>query len=176
MGNGFLPPEQPAVKVPVVAEASAQNADELSSVEQDERVYEQLEQEAEREHFLEVENPVAPVVASSPGSSGSRALPQDEITMHIEQILEEGLEKYFSHLPAEAQGPFRKKGQEVAGELAIMVRVFRLKVRRAVLLIRSWLMTIPGVNAFFLEQEAKIKTDRLLAYQDELRKNSNPQP
>jgi hypothetical protein len=28
-------------------------------------------------------------------------------------------------------------------------------------LIREWLLIIPGVNKYFLEQEAKIKTDKI---------------
>ena len=46
-----------------------------------------------------------------------------------------------------------------------MVRAYKVKVRDVVHLIREWLLVIPGVNAFFLEQEAKIKTDRILQYE-----------
>jgi hypothetical protein len=43
-----------------------------------------------------------------------------------------------------------------------MVRGLKIHAKKVVELIRDWLLTIPGVNKFFLEQEAKIKTDRVL--------------
>jgi hypothetical protein len=64
---------------------------------------------------------------------------------------------------------FRAKGEEVAGEISVMVRDFKVEAKRVILLIRDWLLTIPGVNKFFLEQEAKIKTDRILELERERR-------
>jgi hypothetical protein len=39
----------------------------------------------------------------------------------------------------------------------------KFKVKAIVDLIKKWLAIIPGVNKFFLEQEAKIKTDQIIA-------------
>ncbi len=176
MSNGFLTPEQLAPQPQAPQEIKPASPSELSSVEQDKQALEQIEQEEARDRFLETEEAaIAPVVAaqSVPASQPAPQVPaKDEVTVHVEQILEEGLEAYFQHLPQEAQAPFRQKGQEVAREITGMIKTFHLKVQRAVLLIRAWLKTIPGVNAFFLEQEAKIKTDQLLAYQEELRHQS----
>ena len=173
MGNGFLTPEQPAVQPRAVPETPAAPQAELSSVEQDELALEQIEQQETRDRFLESEDAatapvVSPTTAAPSVQLAASTLPKDEVTLHIEQILEEGLEAYFEHLPPEAQAPFRKKGQEVAAEITKMVNKFQLKVQRAVLLIRAWLKTIPGVNAFFLEQEAKIKTDRIMSVKEKL--------
>jgi hypothetical protein len=46
-------------------------------------------------------------------------------------------------------------------EISKMVRSLQLNVKRALQLIRDWLLTVPKVNKFFLEQEAKIKVDKI---------------
>ena len=43
-----------------------------------------------------------------------------------------------------------------------MVRQYKVEVKRVLTMLKDWLTSIPGVNRFFLEQEAKIKTDRIL--------------
>ena len=56
---------------------------------------------------------------------------------------------------------FKKKGEEASIEISKMVRNLQLNVKRALQLIRDWLLTVPKVNKFFLEQEAKIKVDKI---------------
>ena len=53
-----------------------------------------------------------------------------------------------------------------------MVRGFRVKVKRVLELIYEWLKTIPGVNKFFLEQEAKIKTDEIMELEKVLKEEA----
>ena len=43
-----------------------------------------------------------------------------------------------------------------------MLAAGRLKFREVWKLIRDWLRVIPGASKFFVEQEAKIKTDRII--------------
>ena len=43
----------------------------------------------------------------------------------------------------------------------------KLKVKKVVNLIKKWLTMIPGVNKFFLEQEAKIKTDEIVKLKED---------
>jgi len=43
-----------------------------------------------------------------------------------------------------------------------MVGSFKIKARKVLHLIRDWLKIIPGINKYFLEQEAKIKTDKII--------------
>ena len=38
----------------------------------------------------------------------------------------------------------------------------KVKIDQIVSVIRRWLMIIPGVNKFFIEQESKIKAQKLL--------------
>ncbi|MDP3793648.1 MAG: hypothetical protein Q8R07_02745 [Candidatus Uhrbacteria bacterium] len=96
-------------------------------------------------------------------TSGAAPLPvtKDDVTVEVEKILEEGLQTYYNEMPETARVRFRGKGVEVSIQIANMVRAFHLQAKKVLKLVRDWLLTIPGVNKFFLEQEAKIKTDRL---------------
>jgi hypothetical protein len=47
---------------------------------------------------------------------------------------------------------------------------FKATARVVLDLIRQWLMLIPRVNRYFLEQESKIKTDRMMTLQRKLKK------
>lgn len=99
---------------------------------------------------------------------------KDEVDLRVEQILSDGLNNLYADLPENAKPIFKAKGEETAAQIAVMVRTFKFEVSKVIRLIRNWLLTIPKVNRFFLEQEAKIKTDSLVEYiqtrQDELSK------
>lgn len=81
----------------------------------------------------------------------------------VERILEESLGETYASLPPAVQAKFRAEGERVAGRIAVMLRGARVRAREVLELITGWLKIIPGVNRFFLIQEAKIKTDRILA-------------
>ncbi len=89
---------------------------------------------------------------------------RDQELQAIENILAEGLEKIYQDLPASLQGRFREKGEEVAGQIWRLLEATKVKAQQILELIRGWLRLIPGVNRFFLEQESKIKTDKILTY------------
>ncbi len=57
---------------------------------------------------------------------------------------------------------FRKEGERVTAQIVEMVRHAKVNARMVLKLLTDWLKLIPGVNHFFLTQEAKIKTDRIL--------------
>jgi hypothetical protein len=81
----------------------------------------------------------------------------------IESIMEEGLgEMYMKMLPPDQQ-KFRQKGEETANLIVKVLSQPKVKIKKIFELIRSWLKIIPGVNRFFLEQTAKIKTDRIVS-------------
>jgi hypothetical protein len=65
-------------------------------------------------------------------------------------------------MPEDAKQRFWQKGKEIGALVADMVRHYKVEVKRVLHLLKEWLISIPGVNRFFLEQEAKIKTDRIL--------------
>lgn len=104
--------------------------------------------------------PVAPVLPVAPAPPPTR----DPELIAIENILAEGLEELYREMPRELQAQFRAKGEETASRIKDMIHRAKVKARRVLSLIKGWLRLIPGVSRFFLEQEAKIKTDKILAH------------
>ena len=95
---------------------------------------------------------------------------KDQVAQEVEQILASGLEPFYASLPPEGKTLFRHKGEQASQEISAMVRQLSVQVKRVLELIYHWLKIIPGVNKFFLEQEAKIKTDQIIQYTEDLRK------
>lgn len=108
----------------------------------------------------------------TPSASATTALPYDyEKYQKIEAILEEDLGDMYSSMDPNDQMKFKIKGEEVANSIVkIIYFESKIKVSKIISLIRSWLVLIPGINKYFLEQEAKIKTDRLLQLVDKSKK------
>ncbi len=87
---------------------------------------------------------------------------RDEITLSIEKVLEEGLGDSYQRLSPVAKQEFKIKGEEVAVKIRDLMNATHIKAKKIFKLIFEWLKLLPGVNRFFLEQEAKIKTDRIV--------------
>lgn len=87
---------------------------------------------------------------------------RDEVVIKIEKILESGLAEEYSKLSPIAKQEFKIKGEEVAEKIKEILSSTHIKVKKIFSLIVEWLRLLPGVNKFFLEQEAKIKTDHLI--------------
>ncbi|MDP2631250.1 MAG: hypothetical protein Q8P30_00600 [Candidatus Uhrbacteria bacterium] len=103
-------------------------------------------------------------------SAQSATVQKDETIKKIEDILSEDLTDIFLALPEDKKPLFRKSGEEVAVKIKEMVIKGKVRASKVLKLIQEWLKIIPGVNRFFLEQEAKIRTDQIL---DMLDKESN---
>ncbi|MFN3301716.1 MAG: hypothetical protein ACK413_01650 [Patescibacteria group bacterium] len=84
----------------------------------------------------------------------------------IEEILSEDLDELYNSLTAEQKIIFKKKGEETASKIEILIQEVKINIKKILNLIKEWLLMlvkmIPGVNKFFLIQEAKIKTDKIL--------------
>jgi hypothetical protein len=138
---------------------------EVSGIEADEQTFENSAES--KDTFLEeaIATEEAPVTQLQQTAAQAKPQPKpvikDHVTVTVEKILEEGLGELYAALPDSAKPKFREKGEHAAIEIAAMVRSLKFKVRKALELIRDWLLTIPSVNKFFLEQEAKIKVDKL---------------
>lgn len=142
-----------------------------------ERGARQIEQPSEQPEFFgtqsEKQRPPAqtpehgggrPAPASAPPSTiAPHAQPVDPVVAEVESILAEDLADVYAQLPAAVQQKFRAEGEQVASRIVLLLQAVHIKAKAIVLLIRNWLRIIPGVNRYFLEQEAKIKTDRVLA-------------
>lgn len=85
------------------------------------------------------------------------------LQIEIESVLASGLDTAYATMTPPQQEKFRKKGEEVAQAIEDMALKFKLTARRVLKLITDWLRMIPGVNKYFLEQEAKLKTDDIIA-------------
>lgn len=80
----------------------------------------------------------------------------------IDQILALGLNNIFLSLSPQKQEEFKKKGEETVFKINNLLDKAKVNIEKIVKLIRNWLKIIPGVNKFFLEQEAKIKADNII--------------
>ena len=88
---------------------------------------------------------------------------RDPVTQKIEKILEENVGEAYSRLSPIAKEEFKLKGEATAEKIAVLLKSAHVKVKKIFQLILEWLRMLPGINRFFLEQEAKIKTDRILS-------------
>jgi hypothetical protein len=114
----------------------------------------------------------APATAPVMPAPASNAVPatKDAELMRVERVLEDNLSDIFFKLPVDVRTKFKAKGEETATKINVLMESAKVKARAVLALIRDWLKMIPGVNGFFLEQEAKIKTDRLMALGEERRR------
>lgn len=93
--------------------------------------------------------------------------PQDELSIKIEKILEEGLNDPYQRLSPIAKQEFKLKGEQTARKIRDLMRGGRIKIKKILKLILEWLKMLPGVNRFFLEQEAKIKAEKIIALKND---------
>lgn len=87
---------------------------------------------------------------------------QRQRAQEIDNILSEGLHDVFLKMNTARQQEFKRTGEETAVKIAVMMDKGKLKISKVIELIKKWLKLIPGINKFFLEQEAKIKADKIM--------------
>lgn len=109
----------------------------------------------------------APITRSA-GATPSAAPPvkkrseKSELRKEIEEILAEDLEEVYMSLPQSARLKFRVEGEKAAAKIELLIQKTKLAIMEVIKVIREWLLVLPGVNRFFVEQEAKIKADKLI--------------
>ncbi|MCX6784334.1 MAG: hypothetical protein NTV81_00110, partial [Candidatus Komeilibacteria bacterium] len=101
-------------------------------------------------------------VVAGPAVAVQAAVPKDPLQVTIENVLEEGLGEAYLKLPPDKKEEFKIVGEQTAQKITVLLRAATIKIGEIFALIVKWLRIIPGVNKFFLQQEAKIKTDQLL--------------
>jgi len=84
----------------------------------------------------------------------------------IDSILAEGLGEVFLKMKPEEQKVFQKEGEETVTKISKLLSQTKVKINKIVALIRKWLSLVTGINKFFLEQEVKIKADKILHLKD----------
>lgn len=83
--------------------------------------------------------------------------------LEVESIMEEDLEEVYQRMDPDLKNKFKEKGEETATAISQIIKKTKVKANEILELIKAWLKLVPGINKFFLEQEAKIKTDKILA-------------
>lgn len=151
-------PSTPEVS-PVIEVAEMMKEGEKEGMKEEEKQIEQPEPMIEQPL---PPPPSRPVVVAKP--------PKDRLTQEIEEVLEEDLKELYMAMPKEKQAAFKVKGEETLSAVRALVRVAHVNVKKIFQLIRDWLKMIPGVNRYFLEQEAKIKTDKIVLVSEEEKK------
>lgn len=101
-------------------------------------------------------------------AAGKAAQAQNQQIKEIEDILQdENVVEAYLAMPPSQRKAFKIAGEETARKINELMGKTKVNVKKIVDLIRKWLSMIPGVNVFFLEQEAKIKTDEIIKTREE---------
>jgi hypothetical protein len=116
------------------------------------------------------QTPISAPIVSQPVALSIK----DKLETEIESVLEEDLTELYLAMPPDQQRTFKMKGEEVRSQIRQLVRELHVNAKKIFHLIRAWLKLIPGVNRFFLEQEAKIKTDKVLLVTEEEKRRGTP--
>jgi len=99
---------------------------------------------------------------------------RDELTVKVEKIMEEGLVDAFKELDTIEREEFKMKGEETAYQIRELLKATHVKIKKIFRLLFSWLKLLPGINRFYLEQEAKIKADKIMSLkaQDDIERHT----
>lgn len=113
--------------------------------------------------------PAAPAPAA-PKRAEAAPDPKDKYRVRVERALEQNLWDLYFALPQGAREKFKVEGETAAAALRGAIESKRVKPNVILYAVHKWLRTIPKVNPYFLEQEAKIKTDKIMDLVKERRK------
>lgn len=124
---------------------------------------EQAPEAARIEHAVEPQpiQSTAPAKIVLPTPATPVRAAADPMQKEIEDVLTQNIAEIYKQLPADRKQAFKQKGEEIAAQITHLLRSGIMQIKKILGLIRDWLQIIPGVNKFFLEQEAKIKTDKI---------------
>lgn len=102
------------------------------------------------------------IISSSAAPATAIVSSEEERRKQIDMILSDGLNDVFLSMTPKQQKKFQEEGIKTVNKINKLLSQTKIKVKRIIDLIRRWLKNIPKVNKYFLEQEAKIKTDKIL--------------
>ncbi|MDQ5938756.1 MAG: hypothetical protein QG642_446 [Patescibacteria group bacterium] len=150
--NGYVRPEIKVPKVESVANADFANATEQVSEKSPQRI-------SETSHVLPSLDPNTAIQQAS----GDLAISDQQIILEkVEQVLAQDMDNVFLSLDVSQQIAFKKRGEETSRQIVKLLSKGSVPLKKIVNLIVAWLRVIPNVNRFYLEQEAKIKADRIM--------------
>lgn len=96
------------------------------------------------------------------GAPPAEIIEKDEELIVIQGILSDNIAEIYRQLSAAEQNVFRKKGEEAAIKIKSLLQMAKVRAHEILDIIKEWLRLLPRINHYFLEQEAKIKTDKIL--------------
>ncbi|MHB8903693.1 MAG: hypothetical protein ACYC40_01130 [Patescibacteria group bacterium] len=91
---------------------------------------------------------------------------QQKRAQEIDAILSDGLNEVFLKMKPAEQKIFQKQGEETVRKINELLSHTKVQINKIISLIRKWLALITGINKFFLEQEVKIKADKIIRLKD----------
>lgn len=130
------------------------------------KIVEKKEMKIEEEKSEDIESTIQALKRKLKGNKKKKLtipLVKDEMTRQVEQIMEEGIADAYRELTVVQQQEFKIKGEETAWKIRELFKKSHLKVKEIFKLLVEWLRMLPGINKFFIEQEAKIKADKILS-------------
>lgn len=159
------------VEQPSIAPDTKPKTEQLKPTEQAFDEYKQVDEQSPDESPYVIKQATRPktddVMTDDVGKS--------PLQVKVEEVMANGLDTTYQSMTPEQQDKFRKKGEEVAKAIEDLTAKLKLTARKVLLLLRSWLKLIPGINKFFLEQEAKLKTDEIMKLgREEMLKRKQP--
>lgn len=134
------------------------------------RVESQPEPEPQQEERLSEQAVTPLVVANAPHAPV--VVRKDNLVADVEAVLEDGLGGLYKSLDDATKREFKVQGEKTASAIVVMMRAAKVQVRKVAVLIISWLKIVPGISSLFIEQEAKIKTDEILALRERGREDT----
>jgi len=152
--------------------AEGTETQEISKVEVPEAEKERLEprpeevekvEEKKVEEMKEEEKEAAP----PPAAAAPAPAPVDTELKDIQNVMQENIIELYSQMPPAEQKKFKEEGVRTAQNIKTLLGQVKVNVKKIVELLRRWLSRLPGINKYFLEQESKIKLDKLLAIKKE---------
>lgn len=92
---------------------------------------------------------------------------RDDLTLRIEKIMATGFDDAFKELSPVEQQEFKIKGERAAMEIRQLLRATRVRAKKIFRVLIDWLKFLPGINRYYLIQEAKIKTDQIMTLKNQ---------
>ncbi len=155
-----------------------QNSEKSSNIEYTEPDVQPAK--TEQEKTLEQEQNSQELAAEQPSTAPQQQQPQGDhvvklkervATPHtkserlaeIEQIMSGGLADIYATLDADQQQEVKVEGEKAANQIEQLIEQGTVVAKKVLEILRDWLRKIPGVNKYFLEQESKLKTDKIMA-------------
>lgn len=149
-------PFKPEIKTGQALETSPENIAETQSIEK------KVEQEGSSKTEVKEGATASPVITNQSDDYHLRR------EAEIDAYLSEGLGDTFLAMPPAKQKIFKEEGEKTAKKINILLDATVINVGKIITLIKKWLKLITGINRFFLDQEAKLKADKIIKIKNKL--------